>query len=147
LLERAAPAPLARPHDPEQMGTFVRSGATALERLLERLELREVGANAGLYRLIEGLTRHGLGDRGVRALHALRTAANADKHDAQTYQVSGRCGREPANDVSASLGDGLEHRGAQGFFRLLLSRRAPGCPPGDGRASGLSGTPAPSDAR
>jgi hypothetical protein len=31
--------------------------------------------------------------------------------------------------------------------RLLLSRRAPGCPPGGARASGLSGTPAPSDAR
>jgi hypothetical protein len=30
----------ARPHDPEQMGTFVRSGATALERLLKRLRLR-----------------------------------------------------------------------------------------------------------
>jgi hypothetical protein len=76
----------ARVDDPEQMGTYVRSGATALERLLRRLALPGVSASAGLYKLIEGLRTHGLSDSSARALHDLRTAANADKHDAQTYQ-------------------------------------------------------------
>jgi hypothetical protein len=63
------------------MGTFVRSGATALERLLRRLELPEVGADAGLYRLIEGLTKQGLGDSGVRALDDLDHVAVAALHE------------------------------------------------------------------
>jgi hypothetical protein len=76
----------ARQHDPEQMGTFVRSGAAALERLLKRIELPGVDTGAGLYRLVEALRTVGLADDSVLALHALRTAANADKHDPQTFQ-------------------------------------------------------------
>jgi hypothetical protein len=75
-----------RSNDPEQMGTFVRGGATALDRFLKRLSLPGIGSNAGLFKLIEGLRGLSLSDESIRALHGLRTAANADKHDALTYQ-------------------------------------------------------------
>ncbi|MDJ0347385.1 hypothetical protein QMK19_40145 [Streptomyces sp. H10-C2] len=87
---------------PEELLGEIREAAALLERFLKSLRLEKPSAN--LFALINSLASAALGPQSISALHALRRAANASKHE-PGFLLRPREASKILGDAAMALGE------------------------------------------